>query len=148
MIVVTHFLTKWSHFLISYRCHLWYLSCRSLDNLVSFFMGQWGQSLTLDLQKVQAWEDVKTKTKNPAYGKHSALSVCVVKEHRFYTMSLSQYHGCYQYHECYQYHKSISKPWVLVNTMSACLYHESMTIPYVHVYTMSPCLYQESMTIP
>ena len=53
---------------------------------------------------------------------------CVIQEHRFYPMSLSEYHGCRQYHE------SMSLPWVLVNTMSPSLYHEffanNMTIPW------------------
>jgi hypothetical protein len=57
---------------------------------------------------------------------------CVIQEYRYYTMSLSQYHGC-----C-QYHKSMSIPWVFSNTISPCLYHGSMFKQWVHVYTMNP----------
>ena len=67
---------------------------------------------------------------------------CVIQEYRYYTMSLSQYHGC-----C-QYHKSMSIPWVFANTMSPCLYHESMYKPWVHVCTISLIIYHESISIP
>ena len=67
---------------------------------------------------------------------------CVIQKYWYYTMILSQYHGC-----C-QYHKSMSIPWVFANTMSPCLYHESMSKPWVHVCTISLIIYHESMSIP
>ena len=85
---------------------------------------------------------IKTKIiKITHTGKTRPPRMCVIQEYRFYTMSLSQYHGFCQYHE------TISIPWVLVNTMCPCLYHDSMSIPRVHVNTISPCLYYESISI-
>ena len=81
---------------------------------------------------------VMQQQKIPHTGNTRPSCTCVIQEYRYYTMSLSQYHGC-----C-QYHKSMSIPWVFANTMSPCLYHESMSIPRVHVNTISPCLYLES----
>ena len=60
---------------------------------------------------------------------------CVMREHLYYIMSLSQYNGCCQYHQS-------------IYTMTQCPYHESLIIPWVHVYTMSTCLYHDSMCIP
>ena len=44
------------------------------------------------------------------------VHTCVIQEHWFSTICLSQYHGCCQYHES----KSIS--WNLVNPMTSCIY--------------------------
>ena len=80
--------------------------------------------------------------KIPHTGNTRPSRKCVIQKYRYYTMSLSQYHGC-----C-QYHKSMSIPWVFANTMSPCLYHESMSKPWVHVCTISLIIYHESMSIP
>ena len=37
--------------------------------------------------------------KIPHTGNTRPSRKCVIQDHRFYTMSLSQYHGCCQYHE-------------------------------------------------
>ena len=78
---------------------------------------------------------VLLEVKNPS-------CMCVIQEYRFYTMSLSQYHGCCQYHE------SIFIPGVFVYTMSQFLYHESMSVTEARFYTMNPCLYHESLSNP
>ena len=78
----------------------------------------------------------------PHTGDTRPSCMCLIQEYRYYTMSVSQYHGCCQYHE------SMSIPLVHVYTMSPCLYHESMSMPLVHVYTMNPCLYHAAMSIP
>ena len=83
-----------------------------------------------------------TLEKIPHTGNTRSSCVCVIQEYWYYTMSLSQHHGC-----C-QHHKSISIPWVFVNTMGPCIYHDSMSKTWVHVYTMSPCLYHESLSNP
>ena len=90
--------------------------------------------------KKQSMRDCKQKI--PHTGNTWPSRMCVIQEYWYYTMCLSQYHGCCQYHE------SKSIPWVCANTISPNLYHESMSIPWVHVSTMSPCLYHESMSVP
>ena len=91
------------------------------------------------LQKVHS---SNCEIKIPHTGNTRPSRKCVIQKYRYYTMSLSQYHGC-----C-QYHKSMSIPWVFANTMSPCLYHESMSKPWVHVCTISLIIYHESMSIP
>ena len=57
--------------------------------------------------------------------------LCVIQQYRFYIMSQNQYHWF-----C-KYHKSMSIPWVFINTISLsqyhrwCQYHESMSTPWV-----------------
>ena len=102
-------------------------------------------SLTLNYWpgvKHQEWWNIKQKLKIPHAGNTRPSHTCVIQEYRYYTMSLSQYHGCCQYNE------SISIPWVLVNTINPCLYHESMCIPRVYINTFSPCQFHSCMSIP
>ena len=84
-------------------------------------------------------ENINTKVtiKIPHTGNTRPSRTCVIQEYRFNTMNLSQYHRC-----C-QYHKSLSIPWVHVNTMSPFWYHESWSIQWVLVYTMSPCQFEK-----
>ena len=67
--------------------------------------------------------------------------MCGIKDYRYYTISLSNYHGCCQYHE------SMSISRVHVNTISPCLYHGSMSIEWVLVNFMHACLYHESFPV-
>ena len=80
------------------------------------------------------------KQKNPVYTRPSRK--CVIQKYRYYTMRLSQYHGC-----C-QHHKFMSILWVFANTMGPCLNHVSMSVPSFWLYTMSPCLYRETFSNP
>ena len=51
------------------------------------------------------------------------------------------------YHESYSLPWVLSKPCVLVYTISPCHYHESLSIPLVLVNTMSPCQHYKSLSI-
>ena len=105
------------------------------------------RSRDLESQQGLGWGDLKLfkfgpKSRQQSYikkiphtGNTRPSRTCVIQEYRYYTMSR-------------QYHKSISIPWVFVNTMSPFLYHESMSKPWFHAYTMSPCLYHKSDSIP
>ena len=77
------------------------------------------------------WKCWCNQIKIPHTGNTRPYCMCMIQDYWFYTMSLSQYHGCCQYHE------SLSIPYVLVNTMSPCQYHEPLSLPWVHVYTIS-----------
>ena len=72
---------------------------------------------------------VMQQQKIPHTGNTRPSCTCVIQEYRYYTMSLSQYHGC-----C-QYHKSMSIPWVFANYKSHCPYHESRNLNYRNTTT-------------
>ena len=46
-----------------------------------------------------SFKAVENKEKIPHTGNIWPSCTCVIQDYRFYTMSLSQYHGCCQYHD-------------------------------------------------